>query len=544
MFNKNNTLEKLLFSILFLIVANNVVAAPDPNFHIYLMFGQSNMEGAAPIENQDRITNQRVRVMADLNCGNLGRTYGNWYVASPPLNRCNSGLGPGDYFGKTMAEGMPSAVTIGLVPAAVSGTPIELYQKSAPIGRNNQNIPTQFNGGYAWLLDMAKKAQQAGVIKGIIFHQGESDTSDPNWKNQVKEIVTDLRKDLGIGDVPFLAGELLYANYGSCCHWHNSEVNKLPGLINNAYVVSAMGLPGMDVYHFTTASYREFGRRYAQIMLDKIDRYGVSPSSSISSSSSSRSSSTNNSLPFTTQAENYSTMNGIQTETTADTGGGLNVGWTDANDSLSYSDTGINIPATGSYKITYRVASLNGGGSFTLREVGGSNYDNVSVPGTGGWQTWVDVSRTITLTAGVHKFGLLVNTGGFNINWFKIEAAGNSSSTPPISSSSSSRSSTAGSASCKQIVSNDWGSGFSAMIRITNNRTTAINGWNIGWTYSDGTRISGSYNATVTGSNPYSASNLSWNSTIQPGQYVEFGFQATKGGSTVNVPTFTGAACN
>ncbi|MES2822201.1 MAG: cellulase family glycosylhydrolase [Pseudomonadota bacterium] len=271
---------------------------------------------------------------------------------------------------------------------------------------------------------------------------------------------------------------------------------------------------------------------------------GTQPTSSTPNASSASSISTNNSLPFTLQAENYSTMTGIQTEATTDVGGGRNVGWTDANDSLSYSGTGINIPATGSYKITYRVASLNGGGSFTLREVGGSNYDNVSVPSTGGWQTWVDVTRTITLSAGVHKFGLLINTGGFNINWFKIEAAGNSSSTPPRSSSSSSRSSTAGSASCKQIVSNDWGSGFGAMIRITNNRTTAINGWNIGWTYSDGTRISGSYNATVTGSNPYSATNLSWNGTIQPGQHVEFGFQATKGGSTVNVPVFTGAACN
>ncbi len=302
MANKNNVLGKWLFPILLSITTHHAAAAPDPNFHIYLMFGQSNMEGAAPIENQDRVTNPRVKVMADLNCGNLSRTYGNWYVASPPLNRCYGGLGPGDYFGKAMADGMPSAITIGLVPAAVSGTPIELYQKSAPIGRNNQNIPTQFNGGYAWLLDLAKKAQQAGVIKGIIFHQGESDTSDPNWKYQVKEIVTDLRRDLGIGDVPFLAGELLYADYRSCCHWHNTEVNKLPGLINNAHVVSAMGLPGMDVYHFTAASYRELGRRYAQIMLDKIDRSGA-----ISSTSSSAR--TSSSMPSVSSSKSSSSLN-------------------------------------------------------------------------------------------------------------------------------------------------------------------------------------------------------------------------------------------
>jgi hypothetical protein len=414
MLNKNNLLGKWLFFILFFIATNQTFAAPDPNFHIYLMFGQSNMEGAAPIENQDRITNPRVKVMADLNCSNLGRTYGNWYVASPPLNRCYSGLGPGDYFGKTMADGMPSSVTIGLVPAAVSGTPIELYQKSAPIGRNNQNIPTQFNGGYAWLLDMARKAQQAGVIKGIIFHQGESDTSDPNWKNQVKEIVTDLRRDLGIGDVPFLAGELLYADYGSCCHWHNTEVRKLPGLINNAHVVSAMGLPGMDVYHFTSASYRELGRRYAQIMLDKIDRN--STISSLSSSSARSSSSAT---------------------------------------SLSSSSSSI---------ISSRSAS------------------------------------------------------------------------------SSSRAASSG--KCVYSVTNDWGNGFTAAIKITNTGSTAINAWSVSWSYTNTTRVTNLWNGALSGSNPYTVTNLDWNKTIQPGQSVEFGFQGTKPNGAAAIPTVTGNVCN
>jgi len=310
------------FSVIcLLLITASVRAEPDPDFHIYLMFGQSNMEGAAPIENQDRATNERIKVMANLNCSNLNRTYGNWYLASPPLNRCWSGLGPGDYFGRTMAEGMPSTITIGLVPAAISGTPIELYLKSAPIGRNGQEMPPQFNGGYAWLLDMAKKAQEAGVIKGIIFHQGESDTNDQNWKNQVKEIVSDLRNDLGIGDVPFLAGELLYADYQSCCHWHNSEINKLPELINNSFVVSAMGLPGLDEAHFTSESYRELGRRYGNLMLEKIERdttpaasssstsstpLPVSSSSSLVSSASSVAATATSSTPSTAPANNSS----------------------------------------------------------------------------------------------------------------------------------------------------------------------------------------------------------------------------------------------
>ncbi len=194
-----------------------------------------------------------------------------------------------------MADGMPSSVTIGLVPAAISGIAIEFYQKSAPLGRNNTDFPAEFNGGYAWLLDMAKKAQEVGVIKGIIFHQGETNTSDPQWKFKVKEIVTDLRSDLGIGDVPFLAGELLYADYASCCHWHNPEINKLPELLNNSFVISAMGLPGADGAHFTSASYRELGKRYAAVMLEKIER-NTAPTESSSSTSSTPLSSSSSSM--------------------------------------------------------------------------------------------------------------------------------------------------------------------------------------------------------------------------------------------------------
>jgi cellulase/cellobiase CelA1 len=93
-------------------------------------------------------------------------------------------------------------------------------------------------------------------------------------------------------------------------------------------------------------------------------------------------------------------------------------------------------------------------------------------------------------------------------------------------------------------VTNDWGSGYTAAIRIKNNRTTAINGWSVNWSYSDASRISNSWNATLAGSNPYSATGLSWNSSIQPGQTVEFGFQGTKNNGPASVPVISGAVCN
>jgi cellulase/cellobiase CelA1 len=93
------------------------------------------------------------------------------------------------------------------------------------------------------------------------------------------------------------------------------------------------------------------------------------------------------------------------------------------------------------------------------------------------------------------------------------------------------------------VVSNEWNSGFTGAVRITNNGTSAINGWNVSWSYSDGTKLTNSWNATVTGSNPYSATNLNWNNVIQPGQSVEIGIQGNKGGSSAQVPTVTGSVC-
>ncbi|HTF96656.1 MAG TPA: cellulose binding domain-containing protein [Cellvibrio sp.] len=109
-------------------------------------------------------------------------------------------------------------------------------------------------------------------------------------------------------------------------------------------------------------------------------------------------------------------------------------------------------------------------------------------------------------------------------------------------SSSSVASSVAASGNCSYVIVNNWGSGFVGAIRITNKGTSAINGWNVNWTYAGSTRLSGSWNATVSGSNPYSASNLSWNGSIQPGQTVEFGFQGTH--STAEIPVVTGSVCN
>ena len=91
----------------------NMINAQDPNFHIYLSFGQSNMEGNARIEPQDTVNvNDRFKVLEAVDCPNLDREKGKWYTAAPPLCRCRTGLTPTDYFGRTMVENLPENVKV------------------------------------------------------------------------------------------------------------------------------------------------------------------------------------------------------------------------------------------------------------------------------------------------------------------------------------------------------------------------------------------------------------------------------------------------
>ena len=125
--------------------------------------------------------------------------------------------------------------------------------------------------------------------------------------------------------------------------------------------------------------------------------------------------------PFslTIQAENFSYNNGVQLETTTDTGGGQNVGWIDPNDWMVYSN--ITFPTTGTYSIDYRVASLNGGGKLSLDLNGGSIIlGQMDIPSTGGWQNWTTITQTVTITAGTYNLGVFAVTGNWNINWIRI----------------------------------------------------------------------------------------------------------------------------
>jgi len=123
------------------------------------------------------------------------------------------------------------------------------------------------------------------------------------------------------------------------------------------------------------------------------------------------------------QAESYSSMSGIQTEPTTDTGGGLNVGYADTGDWMAYSN--INFPTSGSYVIEYRVASaVNGARISSDLNAGTIQLGAVNIPNTGGWQNWQTVSQTVNVNAGTYNFGIYIQSSGVNINWFRITKSG------------------------------------------------------------------------------------------------------------------------
>jgi hypothetical protein len=237
------------------------------NMMVFLLMGQSNMAGAPQPEERDEAVNPRVVVLAYEDCPRLGRVHDAWYPAKPPLHNCYGGVGPGDYFGKALADAYPNA-TIGLVPLAINGAEIDMFRKGVVSRRREEfRIPpdNHWQGAYEWAIERARTAQRSGTIRGILFHQGESDTGNPEWVGKVKGLVADLRADLGLVRAPFVAGELLYRG---CCDSHNVLVAELPHAIENARVVSARGLEHLDTAHFDLASQRELGGRYGAAMIE------------------------------------------------------------------------------------------------------------------------------------------------------------------------------------------------------------------------------------------------------------------------------------
>ena len=273
---KKSIFKRVLIMALMAWPLQNAMAAVDPNFYIFLCFGQSNMEGNARPEAQDMVSpGPRFLLMPAVDDPQRGRKMGEWCEAVPPLCRPNTGLTPADWFGRTLVASLPENIKIGVIHVAVGGIDIkgflpdsiDNYVKTKAPNWMKGMLAAYDNNPYKRLVTLAKKAQKDGVIKGILMHQGETNTGDPKWAGMVKQVYDNLCGDLNLKpeEVNLYAGNIVQADGKGVCIGCKKQIDELPQTLHTAQVISSDGCTnGPDRLHFDAAGYRELGCRYGE----------------------------------------------------------------------------------------------------------------------------------------------------------------------------------------------------------------------------------------------------------------------------------------
>lgn len=261
--------------------------AQDPNLHIYIAYGQSNMAGEGVLLSSDYVPIPRFYVLraADFSDQKVGELY----PAMPPMGHSQSMIGISDFFGRKMVQELPDSISVAVANVAIGGQSIDLFDKD----RNVEYIERMKSTGTTWwwipylneyggdlhkrIVEIGKIAKQKGVIKGFLFHQGEADNQMSDWPKRVKKVYDDFIKELELDPkkTPILIGELApTGDYG----WRNTAVAEAVSLIPNAHLISAQGCPVLKetdalthtsyMLHFTREGYQILGSRYAVKMLD------------------------------------------------------------------------------------------------------------------------------------------------------------------------------------------------------------------------------------------------------------------------------------
>ena len=278
-----------MLKIVLIILAMISVAsfAQDPNLHIYIAYGQSNMAGEGALLSSDYVPIPRFYVLraADFSDQKVGELY----PAMPPMGHSQSMIGISDFFGRKMVQELPDSISVAVANVAIGGQSIDLFDKD----RNVEYIERMKSTGTTWwwipylneyggdlhkrIVEIGKIAKQKGVIKGFLFHQGEADNQMSDWPKRVKKVYDDFIKELELDPkkTPILIGELApTGDYG----WRNTAVAEAVSLIPNAHLISAQGCSVLKetdalthtsyMLHFTREGYQILGSRYAVKMLD------------------------------------------------------------------------------------------------------------------------------------------------------------------------------------------------------------------------------------------------------------------------------------
>lgn len=453
---KRNFFKSLAVAGAFLVGAvSSADAAPDPNFHIYIAFGQSNMAGAAGAAEPETKPYDRFKLLPSMDCPAKGRTMGVWTDATSQLANCDNppSISVADYFGRTLVDSLPD-VTVGIISVAVGGTALKLFDKDNwkayldDPERQKENWIINWakaydSNLYKRIIDLAKIAQQDGVIKGIIVHQGESDWNNSHWAEDLKKIRDDMLADLGLSSdtVPLLAGEM--REDGCCKSFSTSQVQRITKVMDNAWPVSSTGLGSAgDSYHFNRAGYIEFGKRYAKVMLEHMNRVSVPPSPHTPYKGTAAK------IPGKLEVENYDEpgvgsigksyldndaenksgayrKDGVDIEELTAEPGSYVIGYTEKGEWLKYT---VNATA-GEYEVTARVASAANGSAFHLELDDKAITDTVKVDSIGGWGDYKEIKfKTKEIAAGEHVLKLAIDGSYVNIDWLDFASPKDTSS--------------------------------------------------------------------------------------------------------------------
>jgi len=258
--------RRLLFKRLFLLipVLSGIATAadlpPKESFHLFLLVGQSNMAGRGVLAPEDKIPPARVLML---------NKAGEWVPAVDPMHFDKPGavgVGLGRTFDLEIAQATPG-VTIGLIPCAVGGSPIDVWRPG------QYYEPTK---SHPWddAIRRARLALQAGTLKGVLWHQGESDSKPelaPTYEAKLHDLIARLRQELNAPNAPFIAGQMgkFTGVPWDAFRLQVDEIQRtLPAKVPHTAYVSAEGLNHKgDKVHFDAASYRILGQRYAQAYL-------------------------------------------------------------------------------------------------------------------------------------------------------------------------------------------------------------------------------------------------------------------------------------
>jgi Domain of unknown function (DUF303). len=227
----------------------------------FLLIGQSNMAGRGNIDEVDPIHNENVFMFRE----------GIWINAREPIHNDKPelcGIGLAASFSNRLQ--VKYGKNIGVIPCAFGGTSLEQWKKGSELYINAVNT--------------ARKALKESKLKGILWHQGESDAQSLDtaltYKKRFLEMMCSIIKDLGYTSVVVITGELGYylRETPDCKYWKevNNALKEISDENNNYSFVYSEGLKDKgDLLHFDSESLREFGLRYASAWEKQSSMIGI-----------------------------------------------------------------------------------------------------------------------------------------------------------------------------------------------------------------------------------------------------------------------------